>query len=122
MYLNQVYLENLTEHRYRVVWEHLNFCMLIDIDDESAWPIQLNLDDLLNPEQFSLISEPFVLPSVEIGSISAERRDEAYRAISHLLDNYTLLFDKATRNQLIREQVEKTDKPRIYILRQLRRY
>nr|MBF4426790.1 transcriptional antiterminator [Vibrio anguillarum] len=75
MYLNQVYLENLTEHRYRVVWEHLNFCMLIDIDDESAWPIQLNLDDLLNPEQFSLISEPFVLPSVEIGSISAERRD-----------------------------------------------
>ncbi|MBF4280367.1 transcriptional antiterminator, partial [Vibrio anguillarum] len=29
---------------------------------------------------------------------------------------------KATRNQLIREQVEKTDKPRIYILRQLRRY
>ncbi|MDW2001558.1 Mu transposase C-terminal domain-containing protein [Vibrio sp. 2304] len=122
MYLNQVYLDNLTQHRYRVVWEHLNFCMLIDIDDESAWPIQFDIDDLLNPGQFSLISEPFVLPSVEIGSISAEKRDEAYRSISHLLDNYTLLFDKATRNQLIREQVEKTDKPRIYILRQLRRY
>ncbi|ENM5873472.1 DDE-type integrase/transposase/recombinase [Vibrio mimicus] len=122
MYLNQVYLDNLTQHRYRVVWEHLNFCMLINIDDESAWPVQFDIDDLLNPEQFSLISEPFVLPSVEIGSISAERRDEAYHAISHLLDNYTLLFNKATRNQLIREQLSKTDKPRIYVLRQLRRY
>ncbi|WP_226980937.1 Mu transposase C-terminal domain-containing protein [Vibrio litoralis] len=96
--------------------------MLIDIDDESAWPVQFDIDDLLNPEQFSQISESFTLPSVEIGSISAERRDEAYCAISHLLDNYTLLFDKATRNQLIREQLEKIDKPRIYILRQLRRY
>ncbi|MGO2342970.1 MAG: Mu transposase C-terminal domain-containing protein [Vibrio litoralis] len=122
MYLNQVYLDNVTSHRYRVVWEHLNFCMLIDIDDESAWPVQFDIDDLLNPEQFSQISESFTLPSVEIGSISAERRDEAYCAISHLLDNYTLLFDKATRNQLIREQLEKIDKPRIYILRQLRRY
>ncbi|QQC98996.1 DDE-type integrase/transposase/recombinase [Vibrio parahaemolyticus] len=122
MYLNQVYLDNLNLRRYRVVWENLGFCMAIDIDDESAWPIQFDIDDLLNPEQFSLISEPFVLPSVEIGSVSAERRDEAYRAISHLLENYTLLFNKATRNKLIREQLEKTDKPRIYILRQLRRY
>ncbi|MFA0141064.1 Mu transposase C-terminal domain-containing protein [Vibrio kanaloae] len=122
MYLNQVYLDNLNQRRYRVVWENLSFCMAIDIDDDSAWPIQFDIDDLLNPEQFSKVSEPFVLPSVETGSISAERRDEAYRAISYLLDNYTLLFDKATRNRLIREQLSNTDKPRIYILRQLRRY
>lgn len=122
MYLNRVYLENLAERRYRVVFEYLNYIMAFDIDDDNAWPVRIEIEELQNPELFSQEIEPYILPPVENGSISASKRDEAYQSISHLLDNYTLLFDKASRNHLIREQVSKAKKSRIYILRQLRRY
>lgn len=122
MYLNRVYLEILAERRYRVVFEYLNYIMAFDIDDVNAWPVRIEIEELQNPELFSQVIEPYILPPVENGSISASKRDEAYQSISHLLDNYTLLFDKASRNHLIREQVSKAKKSRIYILRQLRRY
>ena len=41
MYLNRVYLENLAERRYRVVFEYLNYIMAFDIDDDNAWPVRL---------------------------------------------------------------------------------
>lgn len=122
MYLNQVYMDCQSQQRYRVIWEHLNFCMAIDIDDTNAWPIQFDIEYLLESDKFSQLPEPFILPPVEMGSDSAVSRNEAYNAISHLLENYSLLFDKTTRNKLIREQVLKANRPRIYILRQIRRY
>lgn len=123
MYLNKVFLDPHLDHltQIRVVYEHVDFLMLIDINDEKAWPYRVNLADL---ESLSLVAIPdpisFITP--EAGSKAEEIRDRAYRTVSLLLTDYIALFDKKIRNQKIKSVLEVTDESRLYVTRQLRRY
>lgn len=123
MYLNKVFFDPHSDHltQIRVVYEHVDFLMLIDINDEKAWPYRVNLADL---ESLSLVAIPdpisFITP--EVGSKAEEIRDRAYRTVSLLLTDYFALFDKKIRNQKIKSVLEVTDESRLYVTRQLRRY
>ena len=121
MLLNQVFQDPSTGKRYRVVLEHLSDLMLIDVDSDKAWPFPMSEDELRSAG-YDSISDPYPMPSVEDGSIGAQRRDEAWATISPLLEHYQSLLVKNERNRLIKEHLKSTDKPRLYITRQLRRY
>lgn len=121
MLLNQVFQDPSTGKRYRVVLEHLSDLMLIDVDSDKAWPFPMSEDELRSVG-YESISDPYPMPSVEDGSIGAQRRDEAWATISPLLEHYQSLLVKNERNRLIKELLKSTDKPRLYITRQLRRY
>lgn len=121
MLLNRVFQEPSTGKRYRVVLEHLSDLMLIDIDSDRASPFYMSEEEFCSAG-YDSISDPYPLPSVESGSIAASKRDEAWATISPLLERYRSLFIKKERNRLINELLQSTDKPRLYITRQLRRY
>lgn len=121
MLLNQVFKDPQTGRRYRVVLEQINDLMLIDIDSDKGWPFPINAEELKDAE-FELISDPYPLPSVDEKSPTALKRNEAWMVIEPLLNNYTSLFTKSERNKLIGELLDRIDKPRLYITRQLRRY
>jgi hypothetical protein len=121
MLLNQVFQEPKTHSRYRVILEHINDLMLIDIDSDKAWPIPVREDEL-RLVGYEPIEDPFPLPDVEEGSIAAAKRDEAWGVIAPLLEKYTNLCNKTKRNQLIKQRLVSTDKSRLYIVRHLRRY
>lgn len=123
MYLNRVFLDPHTKppSQLRVVFEYIDFVMLIDINDDKAWPYPINIRefDSLGLEH---INDPITLVTPEKNSKSEENRDRAYRAISILLEHYSELFDKKSRNRLIKKALEQTGEPRLYVTRQLRRY
>ena len=125
MLLNQVYQYTDSNERIRVVYETLEFIWLINLNDESAWPILMptsELHELLAAQTIECISEPFTFSHVELDGAQVLKRDEAYTLLKILLKDHGKLFDKASRNRLIRNAVEVTGKPRIYFIRQLRRY
>lgn len=123
MYLNKVFIDPHSEplKLLRVVYEHVDFLMLIDVHDEKAWPFRINIDEF---ESLCLesIPDPIKLVTPEKGSKSEDTRDRAYRSVSLLLTDYYDLFDKKTRNQRIKLVLEATNEPRLYVTRQLRRY
>lgn len=123
MYLNKVFLDPHSDNptQIRVVYEYVDFLMLIDIHDEKAWPYRVGLDEF---ESLSLeaIPDPITLVTPEVGSKAEEIRDRAYRSVSLLLTDYFSLFDKKLRNQKVKSVLEVTDEPRLYVTRQLRRY
>lgn len=121
MLLNRVFTEPETNKRYRVVLEQLSDLMLIDVDSEKAWPFSVSEEEF-QAVGYQLIADPYPLVNVEEGSVGAIRRDEAWNTISPLLELYSSLFIKSERNQLIYQLLRTTDKPRLYITRQLRRY
>ncbi|WP_323750371.1 Mu transposase C-terminal domain-containing protein [Marinobacter sp.] len=95
--------------------------MLIDVDSDKGWPFHMPEAEFYSIG-YESISDPYPLPSVADGSIVAKKRDEAWATISPLLGQYQSLFVKNERNRLIKELLQSTDKPRLYITRQLRRY
>ncbi|MDE8601591.1 Mu transposase C-terminal domain-containing protein [Marinomonas sp. RSW2] len=123
MYLNKVFLDPHLDHptHVRIVYEHVDFLMLIDIHDEKAWPYRVNLDEF---ESLSLeaVPDPILLATPEAGSKAEEIRDRAYRSVALLLTDYFALFDKKLRNQKIKSVLEAMDESRLYVTRQLRRY
>ncbi|MEQ3785021.1 MAG: Mu transposase C-terminal domain-containing protein [Marinobacter sp.] len=121
MLLNRVFQNPSTGKRYRVVLEHLSDLMLIDVDSDSANPFYMSEEEF-STAGYDTISDPYPLPSVENGSVAEAKRDEAWDTISPLLERYQLLFIKKERNRLINELLQSTDKPRLYVIRQLRRY
>ena len=121
MLLNRVFQDPSTGKRYRVVLEHLSDLMLIDVDSDKAWPFPMSEEEFRSVV-YDSISDPYPIPSVEDGSVGAARRDEAWATISPLLEHYQSLLIKNERNRLIKELLKSTDKPRLYITRQLRRY
>lgn len=121
MLLNQVFQSAESKRRFRVVYESIDGLIVVDIDDPSPWPISVQTDELTEPV-YKEVKDPFPAPVVEAGSTAASRRDEALAAIKPLLDNYPQLFDKRQRNRLIKEVLSTSNKPRLYIIRQLQRY
>lgn len=121
MLLNRVFQDPSTGKRYRVVLEHLSDLMLIDVDSDKAWPFPMSEEEFRSVG-YDSISDPYPIPSVEDDSIGAKRRDEAWATISPLLEHYQSLLIKNERNRLIKELLKSTNKPRLYITRQLRRY
>lgn len=123
MYLNKVFLDPHSEEltQIRVIYEHVDFLMLIDIREENAWPYRVNI---LEFESLSLeeIPDPITLIVPEAGSKAEEIRDRAYYSVSLLLTDYFALFDKKSRNQKIKMVLEATGETRLYVTRQLRRY
>ncbi|RCU51049.1 transcriptional antiterminator [Corallincola holothuriorum] len=125
MLLNQVYQYTDSDERVRIVYETIEFVWLINIDDDSAWPISKpipELRELTINKTIKSINEPFTFSLVEINSPQSTKRDQAYSLLKILLEEHSKLFNKSSRNQLIRSAVEQTGKPRIYFVRQLRRY
>ncbi len=121
MLLNQVFQSQQTQQRYRVVLEHIDWLMLIDIDDVNAWPF-LMTEQTFQQSEFKPIEDPFPLPNVEPESVAQAKRDEAFAVIEPLLSQYLSLFDKSERNARIKMLLTQIDKPRLYVTRQLRRY
>jgi hypothetical protein len=125
MLLNQVYQYIDSKERIRVVYEAIDYVWLINIEDESAWPIltsTFDFEELITSHTIKNISEPFTFFHIEENSSQSIKRDEAYSLLKILLQEHSELFDKMSRNRLIRKVVEDTGKPRIYYIRQLRRY
>ncbi|MCG9731112.1 Mu transposase C-terminal domain-containing protein [Shewanella sp. Isolate13] len=125
MLFNQVYQYTNSSERVRVVYEAIEFIWLIDIDDGAAWPVcktTSELQELIDSQSIKSISEPFTFSHVESESVQGLKRDEAYSLLKILLKDHYELLDKGSRNRLIRSAVEETGKPRIYFIRQLRRY
>lgn len=121
MHLNLVYTDPSTKCRFRVVREQISELMLIDIDDANAWPFPIE-EEQLKALEYERIDDPYPLPDVPVGSLAAQKRDEAWEVMVPLLDCYRDLFDKKKRNQLIKQRLESTTKSRLYITRTLRRY
>ena len=121
MLLNQVFQSQQTQQRYRVVLEHIDWLMLIDIDDVNAWPF-LMTEQTFQQSEFKPIEDPFPLPNVEPESVAQAKRDEAFAVLEPLLSQYLSLFDKSERNARIKMLLTQIDKPRLYVTRQLRRY
>jgi len=123
MYLNKVFIDPHSDSptQIRVVFEYVDFLMLIDIHDEQAWPYRMNIDDF---ESLSLesIPDPVTLVTPESGSKAEKIRDRAYRSLSLLLIDYWALFDKKSRNQKIKSALKESNESRLYLVRQLRRY
>ncbi|MFI8621676.1 Mu transposase C-terminal domain-containing protein [Marinomonas sp. NPDC078689] len=123
MYLNRVYSDphSTPASQLRVVLEQVNFLMLIDINDDKAWPFRIGTSEIDSLE-LELIPDPIKLTVLEPGSKSEKARDRAYSAIAPLLEHNVELFDKTLRNKHIKALLENTDEKRLYITRQLRRY
>jgi putative transposase len=123
MYLNSVYLDPHSEPplQLRIVFEHADFLMMIDINDGKAWPYSIALAEF-SDLNLKLIDEPITLRTPEANSKIEEARNRAYKTISPLLDVYSELFDKQLRNKHIKSLLSTVKESRLYITRQLRRY
>lgn len=123
MYLNRVYLDphSTPASQLRVILEQVDFLMLIDINDDKAWPFRIGTSEI-GSLGLELITDPIELTALESGSKSVKARDRAYSAIAPLLEHNVELFDKTLRNKHIKVLLENTDEKRLYITRQLRRY
>lgn len=119
MQINHVLQGPVSKQRLRILSTDLTVYQVIDIDDASAWPFPLTLNEL---EDFEEIDDPFPLPYVQAGSTAEQKRDEAMSAIEYLLENHTQLFEKKTRNHLLKKATEKTGRPRLFLVRALRRF
>lgn len=119
MQINQVLQSPESGQRLRIIGVEPDLYWLIDIDDQNAWPLQASEDEV---DHYRIIPEPYPIPAVEPGSIAEERRNQAFASIQPLLEQHTQLFNKALRNELIKVVLEKSDRPRLYITRALRRF
>jgi hypothetical protein len=123
VYLNRVYIDPYSEppSQLRVVFDDIDFLMLIDIKDDKTWPYRVEASEF---ERLGLeeIPDPVILITPEPNSKSEKARDRAFQTLSPLLDNYTELFDKRSRNKRIKALLDSVGGSRLYITRQLRRY
>lgn len=125
MLLNQVFQYEESKERIRIVFESVGFVWLINIDDDSGWPVFKFIDELnelISSHAIQPIDEPFTFFHVDAESAQGKRRDEAYAFLKPLLNNHFELLDKSSRTKLIRKEIEKSGKTRIYYVRLLRRY
>lgn len=124
MYLNSVYQYKESGQRFRVVYIDNLSLWIYDLE-EDGWPYEMDLDNFNQALLLGTISEAefkFTLPIVEVGSVQERKRDEALGFMELLLNNHSLLFDKKSRNEIIRQSVEKFGKTRLYFIRNLRRF
>ena len=123
VYLNRVYLDPHSEPpvQLRVVFEHAEFLMMIDINDVKAWPYKIALTEFSDLNLMG-IDDPVILKTPEANSKIEEARNRAFETISPLLDVYPELFDKQLRNKHIKSLLSTVKESRLYITRQLRRY
>lgn len=123
MYLNKVYADPYSEPpaTLRVVFEHSNYLMLIDVFDVNAWPYSISISEFESLE-LKQIEDPVTLFTPEPDSKAESTRDRAFKTISPLLDFYSELFDKQLRNKHIKSLLNEVSEPRLYVTRQLRRY
>ena len=123
MYLNRVYIDPYSEppSQLRVVFDDIDFLMLVDINDDKTWPYRVEASEF---ERLGLeeIPDPVILITPEPNSKSEKARDRAFQTLSPLLDDYTELFDKRSRNKRIKALLDSVGGSRLYITRQLRRY
>ena len=101
MYLNKVYADPYSEPpaTLRVVFEHSNYLMLIDVCDVNAWPYSISISEFESLE-LKQIEDPVTLFTPEPDSKAESTRDRAFKTISPLLDFYSELFDKQLRDSL----------------------
>lgn len=123
VYLNQVYEEYHDDEavQLRVVFIHTDFLMLIDINDENAWPFKVSTTEFANLG-LTPIDDPIFLNSPAPNTTAEQYRDRAFSTISPLLDTYFDLFDKKRRNERIKTLLTTSSESRLYVTRQLRRY
>jgi hypothetical protein len=123
MYLNRVYVDPYSKppSQLRIVFVGIDFLMLIDINDDNAWPYRIDISEFegLGLEE---IPDPVMLITPDPNSKSEQARDRAFNTISPLLDNYPELFDKRLRNKRIKSLLDNEGGSRLYIIRQLKRY
>ncbi|KDN94598.1 Mu transposase C-terminal domain-containing protein, partial [Hydrogenovibrio marinus] len=90
-----------------------------------GWPYEMDIEDFESALSLGTILESdlsYDFPVVEHGSVQKRKRDEALRTMELLLNNHSQLFDKKTRNEIIRQSIEKFGKNRVYFIRNLRRF
>ena len=125
MYLNTVYESSSRNCTYRVVFQDVSTLWLFDIYNLPNWPQVIELKvfkEELSSGKLVVINEPFPLDMVEDDTVQMRKRDEAYAALTPLLQSpYEMMF-KASRNRLIKQAIDQSGKKRIYIVRQLQRY
>lgn len=119
MQINQVLQSPVSEKKVRILYTDLDVFQVIDIDDTSAWPVPLSQQEL---DDYILIADPFPIPVVLPDSIAAQKRDEAFEVLQPLLTQNAALFEKQSRNQLIKRAVEISGRPRLFVVRALRRF
>jgi hypothetical protein len=119
MQINQVLQSPVSDSKVRLLYTNLDVFYVIGIDDTGAWPVPMSSEEL---EDYIPIADPFPIPIVETGSIAAQKRDEAYELLQPLLMENAALFEKQSRNQLIKQAVETSGRPRLFIVRALRRF
>lgn len=119
MQINAVLQAPVSEQRIRVLFTNLDDYQVIDVDDQSAWPFTLTSVEL---EDFQEITDPFPISSIQDGTLAAQKRDEAASVLKPLLEHHEALFEKKARNELIRLAVEQSGRPRLFIVRALRRF
>lgn len=119
MQINQVLQSPVSEQKIRILYTNLDVFYVIDIDDTVAWPVPMSPDEL---EDYVLTTDPFPIPDIEPGSIAAQKRDEAFEVLQPLLTQNAALFEKQSRNQLIKQAVGISGRPRLFVVRALRRF
>ncbi|MER2492633.1 Mu transposase C-terminal domain-containing protein [Catenovulum sediminis] len=122
MYLNRVF--KFESKLFRIIYEGIDHYWLMQLKDNNAWPefiSQVDFDDYYENEEIEFISEPYNTPSV-LSESTIQKRDEAYQAISPLIEQVPGIFNKSARNKLLSETANNGEHPRIYYVRQLRKY
>src|SRR5690606_14595912 len=113
--------------RYRVLEILSQGFIWIDIDSDSAFPEQINvdvIDQLFNDEKLKLQSDPYgelVNETVEQGSKHQTIRDERMNLIAPLIGQKDVYF-RATRGKLVKKRCAETDTPKKTIYKLLRQY
>ena len=125
MFLNRVFQHKETGEQLRVVYEAIEAVWVIDINSKYAWPSMLEQDEfeeVIGTGLYIEIEEPFAVHVATPESIQEKKRDEAYSTLKPLLSRGIQLISKKDRNELIASVVKESGKPRLYVVRQLRRY
>ncbi|MGE4500930.1 MAG: Mu transposase C-terminal domain-containing protein [Hydrogenovibrio sp.] len=124
MYLNSVYEFKESRQKFRVVYVDMVHLWIYDLGAD-GWPYEMDIVDFESALSLGTILESDFrhdFPVVEPGSVQERKRDEALKCMENLLNNHSQLFDKKTRNEMIRQSTEMFGKTRSYFIRNLRRF
>lgn len=125
MLLNTVYLDTEKNIFFRIIFQNPQYLWIMNLSDDALWPELIEFHHYENNTRtgiFTKSEDIFRIIPNKISENDLRIREEAYEAISSLLDGTEKVFFKNSRNKLIKKTVENTGKTRIYIIRQLRRY